>query len=107
MKITLLGHQGWRFTNGGRSFLLDPILEEIGNGRERLPVWPARRLDLAKLGPIDAVVVSHEHNDHFSLDTLAALPATCASIARASPSCARRRRRAVPERARKTGEPQR
>ena len=77
MKITFLGHQGWRCESGGRSFLLDPIREEIGNGRVRLPVWPARRLDLAALGPIDAVIVSHEHNDHFSLDTLAALPAPC------------------------------
>jgi hypothetical protein len=77
MEITFLGHQGWRFTRGGRSFLLDPIREEIGNGHFTLPVWPARRLDFNKLGPIDAVIVSHEHNDHFSLDTLAALPRSC------------------------------
>jgi hypothetical protein len=77
MRITFLGHQGWRFESGGGSFLLDPILEEIGNGRAGLPVWPQRRLDFRKLGPIDAVIVSHEHADHFSLDTLAALPANC------------------------------
>ncbi|HEY3515574.1 MAG TPA: MBL fold metallo-hydrolase [Gammaproteobacteria bacterium] len=77
MEITFLGHQGWRFTQGGRSFLLDPIREEIGNGRVGLPVWPARRLDFHALGPIDAVIVSHEHNDHFSLDTLATLPKPC------------------------------
>jgi hypothetical protein len=77
MRITFLGHQGWRFEHGGSSFLLDPILEEIGNGVVGLPVWPRRRLDFDKLKPIDAVVVSHEHNDHFSLATLAALPAGC------------------------------
>lgn len=77
MRITFLGHQGWRFENGGRSFLLDPILEEIGNGTVGLPVWPRRRLDFDKLGPIEAVIVSHEHADHFSLATLAALPAGC------------------------------
>ena len=77
MKITFLGHQGWRFERGGRTVLLDPIREEIGNGRVGLPVWPARRLDFRKLGPLEAVIVSHEHADHFSLDTLAALPARC------------------------------
>jgi hypothetical protein len=77
MEITFLGHQGWRFEHGGRSFLVDPIREEIGNGRVGLPVWPARRLDFRALGPIDAVIVSHEHNDHFSLDTLAAMPRPC------------------------------
>lgn len=77
MRITFLGHQGWRFENGGRSFLLDPILEEIGNGAVTMPVWPQRRLDFGKLGPIEAVIVSHEHADHFSLETLAALPPQC------------------------------
>lgn len=77
MRITFLGHQGWRFENGGRSVLLDPILEEIGNGRTTLPVWPQRRLDFRELEPLDAVIVSHEHADHFSLDTLAALPTRC------------------------------
>src|SRR5688572_6017976 len=77
MRITFLGHQGWRFENGGRGFLLDPILEEIGNGRTTLPVWPQRRLDFRKLEPLEAVIVSHEHADHFSLDTLAALPPHC------------------------------
>jgi hypothetical protein len=32
MEITFLGHQGWRFTQGGLQPLLDPIREEIGNG---------------------------------------------------------------------------
>ncbi|HZF28967.1 MAG TPA: MBL fold metallo-hydrolase [Gammaproteobacteria bacterium] len=77
MRITFLGHQGWRFENGGRSFLLDPILEDIGNGAVGMPVWPRRRLDFGKLGPLDAVIVSHEHADHFSLATLAALPQGC------------------------------
>ena len=78
MKITFLGHQGWQFENNkGRSFLLDPILEGIGNGTDRLPVWPQRRLDLEKMAPIDAVVISHEHADHYSLETLFALPPRC------------------------------
>lgn len=74
MQITFLGHQGWHFEQEGRGFLLDPILEHMGNGATRLPVWPRRRLDLAKFEPLDAVIISHEHADHFSLETLAALP---------------------------------
>lgn len=77
MRITFLGHQGWHFENEGRGLMLDPILESIGNGRAKLPIWPARRLDFGKFGPIEAVIVSHEHADHFSLETLAALPKPC------------------------------
>lgn len=78
MKITFLGHQGWQIENNkGRSFLLDPILEAIGNGADRLPIWPQRRLDFDKMAPIDAVIISHEHADHYSLETLAALPPRC------------------------------
>ncbi len=74
MRITFLGHQGWYFEHEGRGLLLDPILESIGNGAARLPVWPRRRLDFTRFEPLDAVIISHEHADHFSLDTLNALP---------------------------------
>lgn len=74
MRITFLGHQGWHFELDGRGFLLDPILECMGNGATRLPVWPRRRLDLGRFEPLDAVIISHEHADHFSLETLTALP---------------------------------
>lgn len=77
MRITFLGHQGWQFEQDGRSCLLDPILEAVGNGAVRLPIWPRRRLDLAKFEPLDAVIISHEHADHFSLETLVALPRHC------------------------------
>lgn len=77
MRITFLGHQGWHIEHEGRGFLLDPILEEIGNGANRMPVWPPRRLDFARFEPLDAVIISHEHADHFSLQTLAALPRRC------------------------------
>jgi len=75
MRVTFLGHQGWLIENDkGRGFLLDPILEAIGNGVDRMPIWPRRRLDFNKMPPIEAVIISHEHADHFSLETLAALP---------------------------------
>lgn len=77
MRVTFLGHQGWHFESGRGGFLLDPILEAIGNGATRLPVWPQRRLQLGRMGPIDAVIISHEHADHFSLETLLSLPTPC------------------------------
>jgi hypothetical protein len=77
MRITFLGHQGWQFENDGHGLLLDPIVEEVGNGAARLPVWPQRRLDMAQFEPVDAVIISHEHADHFSLSTLLALPRRC------------------------------
>jgi len=77
MRITFLGHQGWHIENQGRSFLLDPILEAIGNGASLMPIWPPRRLDFKRFEPLDAVIISHEHADHFSLPTLAALPRRC------------------------------
>ena len=77
MRITFLGHQGWHIEHEDRGLLLDPILEKIGNGASRMPIWPARRLDLARFGSLDAAIVSHEHADHFSLETLHALPRRC------------------------------
>jgi len=80
MRVTFLGHQGWQIENRGRSLLLDPILESVGNGAQRMPIWPQRRLDFTCLAPLDAVIISHEHADHFSLETLHALPRHCAIL---------------------------
>jgi len=77
MLVTFLGHQGWLIESKSRGFLLDPILEAIGNGADRMPVWSRRRLDFAKMGMLEAVIISHEHADHFSLETLNALPRHC------------------------------
>ena len=87
MRVTFLGHQGWLIENDtGSGFLLDPILEAIGNEVDRMPIWPRRRLDFGKMPPIDAVIVSHEHADHFSLETLEALPCRKAYISELSSS---------------------
>lgn len=73
MKVTFLGHQGWAFESAGVT-LVDPLFEAMGNGKARLPVWPPRRLDLEGLSPITGLVLTHEHSDHFDLDTLWRLP---------------------------------
>lgn len=73
MKIIFLGHQGWAFQAGDSLVLVDPVERAIGNGANRLPIWPERRLDMQAM-PISALILTHEHSDHFDLQTLYHLP---------------------------------
>lgn len=72
-EITFLGHQSWQFSSHGTTLLLDPLLcdgfghDPRGNGFD---VYPPRRLDFAQCPPIDAVLLSHEHEDHFNVSSL-------------------------------------
>ncbi len=65
MRITLVGHMTVRIELDGRAFLTDPWFGPRG-GLERLlaprAVPPALSPD--DLGPIDALLVSHDHLDH-------------------------------------------
>lgn len=74
MQITYLGHQGWAFEGATGLILLDPVFDTIGNAGVQLPIWPDRALDPGKLPPISGLVISHEHSDHFDIDTLRRLP---------------------------------
>lgn len=77
MDITYLGHQGWAFHNNRQYVLMDAIYEAIGNGAGRLPVWPCRTLDFSKINPVAAIIISHEHSDHFDLHSLINFPFRC------------------------------
>jgi hypothetical protein len=72
MLVTFLGHQGWAFQKDSTSpvVLLDPVEEHMGNGIGRLPVFPRRRLSFEG-SAIAAIFLSHEHSDHFDIETLA------------------------------------
>jgi hypothetical protein len=70
MEITYLGHQGWSFKHKEGIVLMDAIFHSIGNGAARLPVWPCRKIKLENLTNVKALIISHEHSDHFDLDTL-------------------------------------
>ena len=72
---TFLGHQGWMVRSEKAALLIDPLLREDFGDAHALPyrVFPPRRLDLAALPPLDAVVLSHEHDDHFDIPSLARL----------------------------------
>jgi hypothetical protein len=74
MIVTYLGHQGWSFRSKEGHVFLDPVFRTIGNAGVQLPVWPDREIDVARLGKIAGLVLSHEHSDHFDIETLYRMP---------------------------------
>ncbi|HVB44447.1 MAG TPA: MBL fold metallo-hydrolase [Streptosporangiaceae bacterium] len=74
MIVTYLGHQGWSFESGEGHVFLDPVFRTIGNAGVRLPVWPDREIVPEALGPVAGIILSHEHSDHFDIDTLYRMP---------------------------------
>lgn len=73
MRATFLGHQGWIVQTERAAILIDPLLDEQFG---QLPeagwrLYPPRRMDFGQFPAIDAVFLSHEHDDHFQLATLA------------------------------------
>lgn len=72
---TFLGHQGWMIQTDKARILVDPLLCEDFGAAQALGyrVWPPRQWTWEKLSPIDAVFLTHEHDDHFDLPSLAKL----------------------------------
>ncbi|MCA9709721.1 MAG: MBL fold metallo-hydrolase, partial [Myxococcales bacterium] len=69
-----LGHQGWLLSTATTHVLVDPLLTAgFGHGGGLGWVYPPRRVDLAAFPPLDAVIVTHEHDDHFDLPSLACI----------------------------------
>lgn len=75
LRVTFLGHQGWALSAKETTLLIDPLFHEgIGDGQDYyLKLYPPRQLELTKLPAITAVVITHEHPDHFHLPSLALL----------------------------------
>lgn len=75
LSITHLGHSGWLCQSEKNVILVDPLLnKEFGRGPEGArmpPLWPPRVFSIEDFPPIDAVVISHEHEDHFNVPSLA------------------------------------
>lgn len=70
-QATFLGHQGWLVRGGGSSVLIDPLLtDSFGHGGHVGAIYPPRALDLRAFPAIDAVVLTHEHDDHFDIPSL-------------------------------------
>ncbi len=84
MKIESLGHANLLVHGKQGVVLFDPLL--YGIHQEGLyDIFPPRELDLHALPPIDVVVISHAHRDHFDPDSLALLPREIPIIAAADP----------------------
>ena len=72
---TFLGHQGWMIRAGRSCVLVDPLLAEDFGDAHALGyrVHPPRVLRPEAFPAIDAVIISHEHDDHFDVPSLALL----------------------------------
>ncbi|MEU9984455.1 MBL fold metallo-hydrolase [Streptomyces sp. NPDC050856] len=78
LRLTWLGHSSVLAELDGSRVLFDPVWGERCSpfsfaGPKRLHPVP---LPLAALGPVDVVVISHDHYDHLDLPTIRALAAT-------------------------------
>lgn len=78
LRVTWLGHSSVLTEIDGRRVLFDPVWGERCSpfafaGPKRLHPAP---LPLASLGPVDAIVISHDHYDHLDLPTIKALAGT-------------------------------
>lgn len=76
LQVTFLGWQGWLVSTETANVLVDPLLgESIGRGpaatRQTFVFWPPRRFKAAACPRVDALVISHEHEDHFNIASLA------------------------------------
>lgn len=72
---TFLGHQGWLVHTPKAAILIDPLLcEDFGHIHALgYRVYPPRRWRPDAAPVLDAVILSHEHDDHFDLPSLAKL----------------------------------
>ena len=74
LRATFLGHQGWSLSTQDAHVLVDPLLTDgFGHGGLAGRVFPPRSFDLERMPKVDAVWLTHEHDDHFDLPSLARL----------------------------------
>ncbi len=70
-ELVWLGHSGFLLTWRGSRLLIDPNTSRRCTVSRRVLERPA---DLARLGAVDAVLISHAHYDHLDLPTLGSIP---------------------------------
>src|SRR3954452_4241851 len=73
--VTWLGHSLVVVDLGGRRIATDPVLRRRGG---HLP--PAPEVEVAELGQLDAVLISHVHYDHLDVRSLARLDRSVALV---------------------------
>jgi len=90
--VTFLGHQGWLLQSRTTAWLIDPLLREGFGDAHALDyrVYPPRILDLDRFPEVSAVFLTHEHDDHFDIPSLATLDRATPIFLSARSSCAAR-----------------
>ncbi len=84
MRVTLLGHASVLVEMEGAVCLMDPVFfDPFEEGA--VVSCPARTVHVERLPPIDLLVVSHRHPDHFDIASLAWVPRECDAICPADP----------------------
>jgi UDP-MurNAc hydroxylase len=73
LRIELLGHASMLVRTEDAVVLVDPLLFGV-HQEGTYDIYPRRQLDIAKLPPIDALVITHAHLDHFDPPSLATIP---------------------------------
>lgn len=80
-----LGQAGFVVTAGGKRIVIDPYLSDSLAEKYRGKTYPHERMmpapiGVSELGPIDLVLVTHQHTDHMD-------PATLQPLAAQNPKC--------------------
>lgn len=70
MKVTLLGHASILVEMKGARCLMDPVFQDPFEDTAVVSC-PRRAINLDKIPPIDLLVISHSHLDHFDIPSLA------------------------------------
>lgn len=84
MRVTLLGHASVLVELAGATVLMDPVLgDPFEDGA--VTSCPRRLVHPQQLPPVDILVVSHRHPDHFDIPSLARVPRDCVAVCPADP----------------------
>lgn len=84
MRVTLLGHASVLVELDGATCLMDPVFADPFE-EGTVVSCPRRTIDADRLPPIDILVVSHRHPDHFDLASLARVDRRADAICPADP----------------------
>jgi hypothetical protein len=72
MELTFLGHQTWMISHKSSCILIDPILKDSFGAEaiNRIEIFPPRTIEFNEAPKPNAVILTHEHSDHFHIPSL-------------------------------------
>lgn len=69
MKAVTLGHASYLIQANSTNLLIDPVFGNFFENGDSVP-FPDRQIQLNKIPKIDAIFLSHFHDDHFDIESL-------------------------------------